>query len=125
MITHFSLSGWHRDGQELRREFKNPKFLPRAVSTNFLKEGLMHCHRRADFKGISLAEGRLQHFSKGRKKEEENKDAELTGWHGKEEKEELDSLPGSIKNCSNTSTAFDSQHATTGKNAPRSEGEAS
>lgn len=54
----------------------------------------MHCHRRANFKGISLAEGRLQHFNKGRKKEEENKDVEVTGCHGKEEKEGLDYLPG-------------------------------
>lgn len=54
----------------------------------------MHCHRRANFKGISLAEGRLQHFSKERQKKKENKDVEMTGCHGKEEKEGLDYLPG-------------------------------
>lgn len=67
--------------------------LPRAISTHFLEKDPCTVIEELISK-VSLAEGRLQHFNKGRKKEEENKDVEVTGCHGKEEKEGLDYLPG-------------------------------
>lgn len=37
-MNRFFIAGWHRDGQELRKEIKNLKLLPRAVSTHFLEK---------------------------------------------------------------------------------------
>lgn len=60
---------------------------------HFPKERLPHHHWKANLEGTFLAGGKLQHFSKERQKEKENKDVKTTGCHKKEEKEGLDYLP--------------------------------